>query len=44
MSDYQKEYRDAKKEKINKKYICPCGGQYNYTGKSNHLESKKPLQ
>jgi hypothetical protein len=44
---YQKDYRDTNKDKINikkkEKFDCPCGGQYTYVNKSQHIKSRKHL-
>ena len=39
--EYQKEYYIDKKEKLNEKYTCSCGGCYTFQNKSSHLKTKK---
>ena len=36
-----KEYRAENKEKISKKFNCPCGGKYTHSHKSHHLKTKQ---
>ena len=40
-NEYQKEYYIANKEKLNQKFDCQCGGQYNYSHKSQHIKTAK---
>jgi hypothetical protein len=37
-------YREANKEKINKKHTCQCGGKYTHVNKATHFKSQKHQQ
>ena len=39
-----RETYEDKKEEINKKLNCPCGGKYTKTNKSKHVKTKKHLK
>lgn len=36
-----KKYRDKYKDKINKKFVCLCGGKYTTYNKMKHMRTKK---
>ena len=37
--EYYNQYRIDNKDKLNKKFECPCGGKYTHSNKSNHEKS-----
>ena len=40
---YNREWREANKEKLNTITICECGGRYTHAHKARHFKSKKHL-
>lgn len=41
--EYDKQYREKNKDKLNKDIICECGGKYKSRHKSSHLKTKKHI-
>lgn len=39
-----KEYREQNKDKINQKFICPCGGKYTKQNKTQHERTNKHIE
>jgi hypothetical protein len=38
--NYKADYYQDNKDKINKKFVCECGGNYTSANKSNHINTK----
>jgi hypothetical protein len=43
-SEYDKQYREAKKDILNEDNTCECGGKYKTHHKASHLKTKKHLE
>jgi hypothetical protein len=40
-NQYAKIYRDEKKDILQTKYTCDCGGKYSFLHKTTHIKTKK---
>ena len=44
MKEFKKIYNKDKRDFINEKFICDCGGKYTRNGKSQHQKTKKHIK